>query len=256
MFNNNLSDRALLLSPVIHTFYNTRSDSRMLSEAMTTVRGLTTDDAIMRSLLPVEAFKGINAAKQKVRKTITDHTFLWSEAGRILPAADVFKFHEVLNKVLAEFNEEADALADVYPALVAQMRQLRGDWFNELEYPATKEAFRERFHVELNFTPFPDVEDFRLQVPDEMLDQIRSSITEGFQKNLNLLRAQWLDDMHEAATSFVEVPTSRRWMRLRNNVTRLLPHAKLMLPAEDVIIGVAEHILSLPQNHELALKEI
>lgn len=253
---NNIADRALLIAPVIHVFYNSRSDAKMLSEAVTTIPGMCQDDAVMRSLLPTEEFKAVNKAKQRIRKVITDHTFPWSENGRILPAADVFAFHEALNEATAEFDAAADDLTSRYEQLREDMKQRRGDWFNPLEYPETEAAFRDRFRVDLNITPFPNVDDFRLQISEDLVETIRDQIQDGWKSNIDNLRLEWVNTMHKLAISWMEVPTDRRLNALKNATSRLLVHAKLMLPADDPVIGIGEFIVALPKSSENAIMAV
>jgi hypothetical protein len=101
----------------------------------------------------------------------------WSDEGtRILPSKNYLPFQAEQQKISLEYSKAADAVANDLPQLLREAKQRLNGLFRSSDYP-TQADFRNRFGMEVKFSPFPDAEDFRIvELDPEEVKRIRHEI--------------------------------------------------------------------------------
>jgi hypothetical protein len=91
-----------------------------------------------------------------------------------------------------------------------------GNLYNEEDYPSVDEV-RSKFGFNLVFSPLPEAGDFRLDVPQQDLEEMREQYEVDFNARLNdAMRKPW-DDLHTMLSSMSEKLSSssaeekKRW---------------------------------------------
>jgi hypothetical protein len=83
-----------------------------------------------------------------------------------------------------------------YPALVQTSHNYLGTLFNHEDYPSVDEV-RSKFGFRLVFSPVPESGDFRLQVAEQDLQDLRQQYEENFSSRLaDAMREPW-DRLHK-----------------------------------------------------------
>jgi hypothetical protein len=90
-----------------------------------------------------------------------------------------------------------------YPTLEAQAQQHLGALYNPDDYPSVDEV-REKFGFKMVFTPLPEAGDFRLDVANEDLEELRKQYDSNLSSRLNeAMQSQW-DKLHDMLTRMSE----------------------------------------------------
>jgi hypothetical protein len=102
----------------------------------------------------------------------------WADEGpRVLPNMLYEKFAEAFRELKRKFDKAADEFARDYPQFVAERKAKLNGLFNPADYPHPCDI-RSKFKLELKFLPFPDASDFRADLDDDVVADIRREIEE------------------------------------------------------------------------------
>lgn len=112
----------------------------------------------------------------RVRKYHYSMTLPWGDNGdRLLPA----KAYMDYTKAMRSFKDESEKLTKAfvieYPQLVTDARNRLGTMYDAQDYPPASDI-HDRFGLAVGFMPVPDSKDFRVDVGDEALEEIRAGI--------------------------------------------------------------------------------
>ena len=154
--------------------------------------------------------KNLMAGTHK-RKAISDYaakcrarhialTLPWSDKGsRILPTSMFLDYKQEMNARIAHFDSLVDEFIDEYPNLVQQASNYHsalGKLFDPADYPEPYEV-REMFGYRLVFSPIAESSDFRLDAPQQELEEVKRGYEESFNARLaTTLREPW-NRLHE-----------------------------------------------------------
>lgn len=119
-------------------------------------------------------------------------TLPWSDSGlRLLPMANFLEYKKQLGEVEANYNRLVDTFIQAYPNLVSAASFTLGELFNREEYPDA-EVVRNKFDFVYHFTPVPMAGDFRVDVNDAALNELRQSFEKQYNERLeNAMRDVW-----------------------------------------------------------------
>jgi hypothetical protein len=105
-------------------------------------------------------------------------TLPWTDKGpRILPNKLYSKFTDAFRALKRQHADAVERFAAVYPAAVEARRIALNGAFKESDYPAA-DRIRSKFELELEVMPFPEVSDFRSDLDDDIVADIRREIEE------------------------------------------------------------------------------
>jgi hypothetical protein len=113
----------------------------------------------------------------RTRNYVYDNTFPWTDAGqRLLPTLKLMDFDKTVRGYMAEFNAKVESFLEIYPSLITAQAMALGDMFKREDFP-TASQIREKFGVSLDIEPVPSTGDFRVDVGNEALEELRVSLT-------------------------------------------------------------------------------
>lgn len=107
------------------------------------------------------------------------NTLAWADSGaRLLPTKLFLEYTAKIRGFKEQFSKLVLAFKAEYPAEVQAARVRLGTMYNPGDYP---EAWQldDRFSVNLEFTPVPDAQDFRVDVSAEAQAELRDSVTKA-----------------------------------------------------------------------------
>ena len=114
-------------------------------------------------------------------------TLPWSDKGpRLLSTAALAQYKAQMNEHLDTFNSMVEAYVDAYPNELEQARQKvtgLGELFDPTDYPDA-DTLRSKFGIGLVFSPLPSAGDFRLDIPQDDLEDMRRTYEESFDQRL------------------------------------------------------------------------
>ena len=153
-----------------------------------------------------DELKAVQKFAANTRNKHYDMTQPWSDNGsRLLPTAQYFKYHEVMTDLQNEFGRLVDVFLDVYDETISDAAELQaklGAMWNGDEYP-TRAALENKFGFRISYIPLPDSGDFRLDIGNEALAQIKTQYEQHY-------------------TSAVNAAMKDIWQKLYDNLTTLV----------------------------------
>lgn len=174
-----LSRKAVLVSVNISQWTARKLDKKVTDE--TNQRHNATEDAgrYNKLLIAAEHLKTLNSLVSRARALHYSMTRPWADDGpRILPNVLYTKFANEFRTLQREFAAAADAFCAGYPKFIAERKAKLNGMFNEADYPKVSDI-RSKFNLDLTVLPFPDVADFRADIDDETMDDLRREITQS-----------------------------------------------------------------------------
>ena len=174
------------------------------------------------------AFRKNLLAGTSLRKDISDYaaacrmthnkmTLPWQDrGGRILPTSLFMDYKQRMNVNSAHFNSLVDRLCDNYDTLKQSAKSYMGALYDEEDYPSLDEV-RSKFGFNLVFSPLAEAGDFRLDVPQQDLAEMRQQYEQDFNSRLaDAMRKPW-EDLHKMLLGMQEKLSSssddekKRW---------------------------------------------
>ena len=129
-----------------------------------------------KQLLAKEALAPITQIASAARQYLYDNTRPWGDNGdRIMSITNYFIVPERLRQYKVEFNAAADALEATYTEQRERSRLRLNTLFHDSDYPQASEI-RRKFSMDFGIMPLPSAGDFRVNLPDEALEEARAEI--------------------------------------------------------------------------------
>jgi hypothetical protein len=158
--------------------------------------------------------KNLMAGSNK-RKKIADYgararlyhnqtTLPWSDKGsRLLPTSLFMEYKQNMNTIERNMNAMIQDFFDSYDDLVLDAKLHLGSLFNASDYPSI-DSLRDKFGFKLVFSPLPESNDFRLDIPQMDMEELASKYESAFNDRLNdAMRENW-DKLHKTLTHLSE----------------------------------------------------
>lgn len=144
-------------------------------------------------------------------------TLPWADRGpRLLPTSLFLDYKTELNKRKARFDHMVAHFELEYPQLCMDAPQHLGAMYDPSDYPSVEEM-RNKFGFRTVFTPLPEAGDFRLDVANDELDELRKQYDASLSSRLaEAMQSQW-DKLHDMLTGMSnklvepEGEDKRRW---------------------------------------------
>ena len=171
-----LSRKAVLVAVNISAWSARKLDRKITDE--TNRRHGAGKDAGRYNKLLIDAshLAELNSLVSKARSLHYTMTRPWADDGpRILPNALYAKFSDEFRVLKRDFNQAADRFAAAFPSYVKQRKAVLNSLFDPADYPSASEI-RSKFNLDLTVLPFPDADDFRSDLDDETVADIKADM--------------------------------------------------------------------------------
>ena len=171
-----LSRKAVLVAVNISGWSARKLDRRVTDETNERYNATENAGRFNKLLIAGEHIKEMTTLVTKARDLHHRMTLPWADKGpRILANTMFAKFSDEFRVLKREFNDAADRFEVVYPALIKARKRALNGMFNEANYPAP-ETIRSKFKLELMVMPFPDTDDWRADLDEETLSDIKAQL--------------------------------------------------------------------------------
>jgi hypothetical protein len=112
----------------------------------------------------------------RARQYVYDNTLPWSDSGlRLLPTINFEKFATKMNELEQEFEDLVKNFVTIYPTLITAQAMALGDMFKRDDYPTANEIMT-KFSFRVNYMPVPTAGDFRIDVGNAAMDDIKAKL--------------------------------------------------------------------------------
>jgi len=173
-----LARKAVLVSVTISQWTARKLDKRVTNETNRKYHAAENAGRYNKLLIETERLAKITSLTSAARALHYSLTRPWADEGpRILPNMLFAKFSDEFRKLKREFEAAADEFARGYPGFVAERKVALNGLFNASDYPAVEEI-REKFKLDMKIMPFPDADDFRSDLDDDTVADIKREIAE------------------------------------------------------------------------------
>ena len=139
-----------------------------------------------------------------IRNIHYNMTMPWSDTGlRLLPTAQYFKYHKAMTDLENKWRSAVNTFLQSYQWEISVAQAKLGDLFDKSEYPTT-DALTSKFGFNLNYIPLPDAGDFRIDVGNEAVDEVKSSYNSYYSRQLTKAMDDVWTRLHDALTRMSE----------------------------------------------------
>ena len=170
-----LSTSALLFDISFSVWTGRKQDKNAPREVTNNKKAAKDAASVTQYLMAgTEKLNRIVSFTQQVRHWVNENTLPWSDTGtRLLPADKFMEFKDELNKKEQLYEDLVAEFLDEYPTLVSAAAFKLGDMFNRDEYP-TVDEIQGKFGVHYSFSPITQVQDFRVQMGEETVKELKN----------------------------------------------------------------------------------
>ena len=171
---NILAHKAVLANLSISSWGVRRKEDEVADEVLKSKDATKESGLFTKRLLNKKAMKAIRAVRHSARAYHHMHTAPWMNDGtRILPTALYADYSAQMGKYRDEFDEAVKEFIKLYPTYIEQSRKELGKLFREADYPSAA-SLKARFAFDIIICNCPDSSDFRANLSDDDLKQIKS----------------------------------------------------------------------------------
>ena len=180
------------------------------TEAVLTSSSASKDSAQVRKNLMAGTDKRKKIADYGARARLYHNqtTLPWSDKGaRLLPTSLFMDYKQNMNTIKANMNAMIEDFYTNYENLVEQAKFHLGDLFNPEDYPSLDEL-QSKFGFRLVFSPLPESNDFRLDIPKHDLEDMARDYELAYKDRLaDAMREPW-DKLHKCLSHVSEKLTA------------------------------------------------
>jgi hypothetical protein len=133
----------------------------------------------------------------RIRLYHNQHTLPWADKGsRLLPSKLFMDYKKTMNNMRDGFDNLCDTFYAAYPQLVEDAKLNLGTLYDADDYPPVEDV-RAKFGFRLAIDPIPSAGDFRLDVGNEELEELKQSYEAKFEERVNEAMSTAWDRLHE-----------------------------------------------------------
>lgn len=156
--------------------WTARRHDKKASKEVTDTSGANSNDAarVHKNLMAgMDNLKKVTDFVALTRNEFYKMTLPWSDSGqRIIPMTGFFDLKEWVDDKELEFNSLVQQFLIDYPLLISAQAFQLGRLFERADYPTVSEI-KDKFKFSVNFLPLPDAGDFRIDAPNEALQDMK-----------------------------------------------------------------------------------
>ena len=166
-----LATSCVLVSVESHVWNATVQDKQISDEVTTAKKASSDSGKFVKNLLAKNPeHKAVLNYRQTIYNWVQRCTYDWAGSQRLLPIANLTRFHTEFREHELKFNELVEDFLDKYPSIVSNMAFVQGDMFDRSEYPDVSEL-RHKFAVDLYQYEVP-TGDFRCSIAQDLIDDM------------------------------------------------------------------------------------
>jgi len=197
-----LASASMLVEVNISNWVGRKKDKRASEDVVTQNHAAAGVANVNKKLLADS--DNLRAIQQHVTATRAAHahmTMPWSNSGlRLLPTAQYFKYQQTMTDMQNEFERLITNFLDSYNDEVIDVQMKLGDLFSRDDYPTTGDLER-KFGFSINYMPLPDAGDFRIDIGNEALAEVKQQYSEFYAKQYSTAMNDVWTRLHKALTS-------------------------------------------------------
>lgn len=199
-----VDSRAMLVCLNISFWEGRRKDSAKTNEITSNNKADKDAGAWHTRLVPREALQPLMLARNRGYLYHMSVTMPWMDNGsRILSSKLYFDYMAEMNKHKTEFEKQVHLFVKSYPTHVAKAQKRLGDLWRPEFFPNASEI-ADKFAWSVKLLPIPTAGDFRVDLGQDQVDEIRQSIELNMQEAMATAMGDLWERLHAAVSHIVE----------------------------------------------------
>tara|TARA_R110000765_G_scaffold279977_1_gene377488 strand:- start:227 stop:1192 length:966 start_codon:yes stop_codon:yes gene_type:complete len=197
-----LASSAMLVEVNISHWAGRKKDKRASVDVTSSNHAATGVASVNKKLLAnSDTLRAIQTHVTAARNLHANMTMPWSNSGlRLLPTVQYFKYSQAMSQMQNEFDRLAQDFMTAYNDEVVDVQLKLGDLFSRDDYP-TVESLSNKFAFRTNYMPLPDAGDFRVDVGNDALREIKATYADFYATQYNTAMNDVWTRLHKALTS-------------------------------------------------------
>lgn len=180
-----ISSSSMLVELSISTWTGRKKDKRASEDVTSMNHAAAGVAAVNKKLLgDCAELTAVQKFTANLRNAHYAMTMPWSDTGlRLLPTAQYFKYHQQMTALQQEYERLVALFLSAYDWEIMQAQTKLGDLFIRDEYPST-ESLHNKFSFRLTYIPLPDAGDWRINIQNEAMDELKTHYETYYQNQL------------------------------------------------------------------------
>ena len=197
-----LASSAMLVEVNISHWAGRKKDKRASIDVTSSNHAATGVASVNKKLLAnSDTLRAIQTHVTAARNLHANMTMPWSNSGlRLLPTVQYFKYSQAMSQMQNEFDKLVEDFLQAYNDEVVDVQLKLGDLFSHDDYP-TAESLNNKFAFRTNYMPLPDAGDFRVDVGNDALREIKATYADFYSKQFDTAMNDVWTRLHKALTS-------------------------------------------------------
>jgi len=185
--------------------FEARKEDKEASEKTTADHGAKKGVASVRkSIISREALKPLTDIRSAARNYHREMTSPWGEGNeRILNAVLVQEYKTQMRRFEQEYVMAFNVFKSQYPLIIAREAANLGAMYKITDYPSANEL-DDKFEFVSQITPIECADDFRVNIAESVLDEIKKEIVEQEKANQANITRDLYDRLHFVINDMVE----------------------------------------------------
>lgn len=202
---NNISNQAVLTELHVSIWVGRKLDRKVSEEVDAAKQTKTRAGAYHKRLMAgVESLSEIERVAGEIRTYHYRATLPWSDNGpRLLPSTALFEYQDHMRELKQKFYGAVQNFVNEYDTQISAMAFKLGDLFNRAEYP-TREQVERKFSAEYILSPVPDAGDFRVDVGNEAMVELREEYSKACEARLQEATNSLYEKLYDVLLHTVE----------------------------------------------------
>lgn len=192
-----LCTKAVLVSLNIK-LWSARKFDKGVTKGVDETYGAKDSGRFNKHLMASKTLEEISVNAGSIRKAHYELTKPWMDEGpRVLPTALLVQHSAIVREGKDKHEELVNQFHQDYPALLLDAKERLNTLFKQEDYPP-QSVIKQKFKFDVKLLPIPDAADFRVDVGNDQMAQIKSDLEER-------LADVYKDGIHDTKNRIVDV---------------------------------------------------
>jgi hypothetical protein len=173
-----LNEKAMLVHLRVSMWTGSKKDSRVSSKVCHEYEAEQDAGSWWTYFIPKKELKEVQSAANRLRNEWKRKTLPWMDEGvRIIPSELFLDYSTRMREAMERYNQEVENFLDRYPTIIANMPSRLKGLLDNKNMPTVTEV-RMKFGARMGISPIPDATDFRVDLGEEEMMEIRKQSEE------------------------------------------------------------------------------
>ena len=197
---NNLAEKAMLVNLTLSQWTGRVKDKKVSNEVCAVKESDRDAGAWWTYLIPKSAIAQVGKTRMNCYMKHVNLTLPWMDGGLRILSSDMFmKYSEEMRKAISEYDKAVSDFLKEYPTIVAQAEKRLGKLLEGKQFPSVSEI-KCKFAVHQDILPIPQASDFRCQLNDDEVINIRKNIA----TSIETMTVKAMTNLWEQFTSLIK----------------------------------------------------